>query len=425
MSQTANDGAGANPQARTFAGQSPSERRSLQNLVILGATGTIGRNTLDVARRHADKLRVLALTANSDADALFELCSEFRPQKAAMADAAAAQRLAAKIAAAGLAVEVSAGAEALATLAALPEADQVMSAIVGAAGLLPTLAAVKAGKRVLIANKEPLVMAGALLMDAAASHGATLIPIDSEHNAIFQCLPATYRCGAMPRGVRRLVLTASGGPFRETPLEDLPAVTPQQAVRHPNWVMGQKISVDSATMMNKGLELIEAATLYRLPSERLDVVIHPESAIHSLVEYVDGSMLAQLGQPDMRVPIAHALAWPERWESGVDGLDLALMARLRFEPADTRRFPCLRLAREALVAGGNAPNVLNAANEIAVEAFLKGQLAFTGIAEMIENCLSAARLPPADDLEGILAVDSWARDWSRRWLKPQQKVMHA
>ncbi|TXH04142.1 MAG: 1-deoxy-D-xylulose-5-phosphate reductoisomerase [Nevskiaceae bacterium] len=416
VSSTAGRGTGGQ------AGATPSPR-SVQNLVVLGATGTIGRNTLDVARRHADRLQVLALTAHRDVDALYDLCREFRPRHAVMADAAAAQRLAARVREAGWEIEVAAGAEALAAVAAHAEADQVMSAIVGAAGLLPTLAAVRAGKRVLIANKEPLVMAGALLMSEAAQHGATLIPIDSEHNAIFQCLPAAYRCGEAPKGVRRLVLTASGGPFRETPLEDLPGVTPQQAVRHPNWVMGRKISVDSATMMNKGLELIEAATLYRLPPAQLDVVIHPESAIHSLVEYVDGSMLAQLGQPDMRVPIAHALAWPERWESGVDGLDLAALGRMRFEPADTRRFPCLRLAREALLAGGNAPNILNAANEIAVEAFLQGQLAFTGIAAMIENCLSAAQLPDAHDLDGILAVDTWARQWSRRWLKPQ--VMHA
>jgi 1-deoxy-D-xylulose-5-phosphate reductoisomerase len=397
----------------------------MQNLVILGATGTIGRNTLDVARRHADKLRVLALTASRDAEALFELCREFRPQLAVMADAAAAERLRSHLKAANLAIEVEAGAEALAAVAAHAAADQVMSAIVGAAGLLPTLAAVRAGKRVLVANKEPLVMAGALLMDAAAAHCATIIPIDSEHNAIFQCLPAAYRCGEAPKGVKRLVLTASGGPFRETPLAELAQVTPQQAVRHPNWVMGPKISVDSATMMNKGLELIEAAALYRLPPEQLEVVIHPESAIHSLVEYVDGSMLAQLGQPDMRVPIAHALAWPERWESGVAGLDLPALARMRFETADLRRFPCLRLAREALSAGGNAPNVLNAANEIAVEAFLRGQLAFTGIAQMIENCLSAASLPAAHDLDGILAVDAWARAWSLRWLNPALKVVHA
>ena len=397
----------------------------MQNLVVLGATGTIGRNTLDVARRHNDKLKILALTANSDDAGLFELCREFLPRIAVMADTVGAQRLEARIKSAGLKIEVASGVDALVAVAKHAEADQVMSAIVGAAGLLPTLAAVQAGKRVLVANKEPLVMAGRLLMDAAEKHGATIIPIDSEHNAIFQCLPAAYRCGVVPKGVKRLVLTASGGPFRETPLADLPKVTPQQAVRHPNWVMGQKISVDSATMMNKGLELIEAATLYRLPASQLEVVIHPESAIHSLVEYVDGSMLAQLGQPDMRVPIAHALAFPERWESGVDGLDLAALGRMRFEPADTVRFPCLRLAREALIAGGNAANVLNAANEIAVEAFLKGQLTYTGISEMIEKCLSADRQPVASDLASILAVDAWAREWSTNWLHSGQKVTHA
>lgn len=396
----------------------------MQNLVVLGATGTIGRNTLDVVRRHADKLRVFALTANSDAPGLLELCREHRPVHAVLRDAAAADRLRQALRAENLTVEVSAGDAALAQIAAHAEADQVMSAIVGAAGLLPTLAAVRAGKRVLVANKEPLVMAGSLLMTEAATHRATLIPIDSEHNAIFQCLPANYRCGDVPQGVRKLVLTASGGPFRETPLADLERVTPQQAVRHPNWVMGPKISVDSATMMNKGLELIEAATLYRLPSSQLEVVIHPESAIHSLVEYVDGSMLAQIGQPDMRVPIAHALAWPQRWESGVGGLDLAALARMRFEPVDLQRFPCLRIAREALATGGNAPNLLNAANEVAVEAFLKGQLTYPGIASMIESCLAAAALPLAHTLEDILGVDAWARNWCSQQLS-QRSALHA
>lgn len=397
----------------------------MKNLIVLGATGTVGRNTLDVARRHADKLRVLALTAHSDVDGLFEQCRDFRPEQAAMADAHAAQQLRERVQAAGLSVEVSSGAQAIAELAAHADADLVMSAIVGAAGLLPTLSAVRAGKRVLIANKEPLVMAGGLLMNEAARCHATLIPIDSEHNAIFQCLPGGYVCGHLPRGVRRLVLTASGGPFRTTPLDQLAQVTPAQAVRHPNWVMGRKISVDSATMMNKGLELIEAATLYRLPSAQLDVVIHPESAVHSLVEYVDGSMLAQLGQADMRVPIAHALAWPERWESGVDGLDLAALARMHFEEPDLRRFPCLRLAREALDAGGNAPNILNAANEIAVEAFLKGQLAYTGISGMIEACLNAAaaqNLPLATVLDDILAVDAWARAQALSTLEQRGQV---
>ena len=381
-------------------------------LVVLGATGTIGRNTLDLVRRHPQRLTALALTAHRDVEGLFALCQEFQPAYAAMADEAAARQLAQRLRNAGVATRVDGGAQALDELAAHPDADQVMSAIVGAVGLMPTLAAVRAGKRVLIANKEPLVMAGALLMHAAAAHGATLIPIDSEHNAIFQCLPGGSRCGQAPAGVSRLILTASGGPFRETPLTELETVTPAQAVRHPNWVMGPKISVDSATMMNKGLELIEAAVLYALTEDRLDVVIHPESAIHSIVEYCDGSMLAQLGQPDMRVPIAHALAWPERWESGVGGLDLAALGRFRFEAPDLNRFPCLALARAALRRGGAAPNVLNAANEVAVQAFLEGNLRYTGIARVIESTLNAAEretLPVATDLDGVLAVDRWAR----------------
>ncbi len=381
-----------------------------QNLVVLGATGTVGRNTLDVARRHRDRISVLALTASRDASALLELSREFKPKLAVLADAAAAKSAQADFRAIGC--ELLGGADGLSAVASHADAHQVMSAIVGAAGLLPTLAAVRTGKRVLIANKEPLVMAGSLLMNEALHAGATLIPIDSEHNAIFQCLPPGSRCGMPPKGVAGIVLTASGGPFRETPIAELERVTPAQAVRHPNWVMGKKISVDSATMMNKGLEVIEAATLYKLLPEQIRVVIHPESVIHSLVEYVDGSMLAQLGAPDMRVPIAHALAWPERFESGVSAIDLAELGRLRFEPADEQRFPCLKLARHALLAGGPAPNVLNAANEIAVEAFLNGQIAFTRIAQVIETCLEqagGADLPPAADLDAVLAVDAWAR----------------
>jgi 1-deoxy-D-xylulose-5-phosphate reductoisomerase len=296
-----------------------------------------------------------------------------------------------------------------------------MSAIVGAAGLMPTLAAVRAGKRVLIANKEPLVMAGALLVREAEASGARIVPIDSEHNAIFQCLPKDFRCGTRAPGVSRLVLTASGGPFRDTPLEKLARVTPEEAVRHPNWVMGPKISVDSATMMNKGLELIEAQRLFGVPEDRIDVVLHPESAIHSLVEYVDGSMLAQLGAADMRVPIAHALAAPERWESGVAGLDLAQLGRMHFQPVDLQRFPCLRIARDALRRGGIYPNVLNAANEAAVEAFLGRRAGFTQIASIIEQTLAdaaGAALPAGDTLEEILQVDAWARAAAARALTP-------
>jgi 1-deoxy-D-xylulose-5-phosphate reductoisomerase len=387
-------------------------KNGAQGLAVLGATGTVGRSTLDVARRHPQRLSIRALTANRDVTGLLELCQEFRPAFAVMADEASARELADALARDGIATTVRAGAAALAAIAADPGVDVVMCSIVGAAGLMPTLAAVRAGKRVLIANKEPVVMAGRLLLAEGARSGATLIPIDSEHNAIFQCLPGGYRCGAADPGVQRLVLTASGGPFRETPLAELARVTPEQAVRHPNWVMGPKISVDSATMMNKGLELIEAHRLFGIPEERIEVVLHPESVIHSLVEYRDGSMLAQLGQPDMRVPIAHALAHPQRWESGVPGLRLAEVGRLNFQPVDLRRFPCLSLARDALRRGGIFPNVLNAANEIAVEAFLQGRVAFTRIAELIESTLEAAAgaaLPGDESLEAVLEIDGWAR----------------
>ena len=380
----------------------------MRRLLVLGATGSIGRSTLDVAARHPDKLQVVALAARRDVRGMLEAARQFCPKVVAMADEAAARELRS----ANPGCEVLSGHVAMLDLAADSGSDVVMSAIVGAVGLNPTLAAIRAGKRVLIANKEPLVMAGALMMAEAREHGATIIPIDSEHNAIFQCLPHGYRCGDVPQNVRRLILTASGGPFRETPLEALTAVTPEQAVRHPKWSMGPKISVDSATLMNKGLELIEAAALYGLPREQLEVVVHPESVIHSLVEYVDGSTLAQLGQPDMRVPISHALAWPERWESGVGGLDLAMLGRMHFNAPDLNRFPCLALAQQALALGGNFPNLLNAANEIAVEAFLEGRLGFLGIPRMVESCLqsaSAAAMPRAMDVDAVMAVDAWAR----------------
>jgi 1-deoxy-D-xylulose-5-phosphate reductoisomerase len=381
-----------------------------RRLAVLGATGTVGRNTLDVAARHPQRLRVQALTARRDVAGLFELCQQHRPAVAVLAEEDGARELRERVKAAQLAVEVRWGERALAEAAG--DADLGMSSIVGAAGLRPTLAAVRAGRRVLIANKEPLVRAGRLLLAEAAAASATLIPIDSEHNAIFQCLPAGFRCGQADPGVRKLVLTASGGPFRELPLAELERVTPAQAVRHPNWVMGPKISVDSATMMNKGLELIEAHRLFGLPEAQIEVVLHPESVIHSLVEYADGSTLAHLGQPDMRVPIAHALAHPERWDSGVAGLKLNEIGRLNFQAVDLRRFPCLALARDALRAGGIHPNVLNAANEVAVEAFLGGRLPFTRIPELIERTLAAAgaaRLPGDESLEAVLEVDAWSR----------------
>jgi 1-deoxy-D-xylulose-5-phosphate reductoisomerase len=389
----------------------------VKRLVVLGATGSVGRNTLDVAARHPDRLQVFALTAARDVDGMAALCEQHRPRYAAMADADAAQALSARLA--GQGIEVLAGADGLCALAAHPEATQVMSAIVGAVGLLPTLAAVRAGKQVLIANKEPLVMAGTLLMAAARESGAVLLPIDSEHNALFQCLPSGYRCGDALEGVASLILTASGGPFRDWPAERLAAVTPEQALRHPNWVMGPKISVDSATLMNKGLELIEAATLYGLPSARLGVVVHPESAIHSLVSYVDGSLIAQIGSADMRIPIAHALAWPERWTSGVAPLDLVALAQMRFEAPDPDRFPCLRLAREALEAGGTAPLVLNAANEVAVEAFLAHRLRFTAMPDLIADALSRPA-PAAPHLDDLLALDAEVRARVREALRRQE-----
>ncbi len=406
--------------------------QGMQNLVVLGATGTVGRNTLAVASLHPDKLKIHALSAYRDVAGLLELCRQFVPAVAVMVDPAAARELQRKLATAALPTEVRSGSEALCSIASDAAAHQVMSAIVGAAGLMPTLAAVRAGKRVLLANKEPLVMAGRLLLATAERSKAVLIPIDSEHNAIFQCLqtlPAgAFRCGATPRGVRRLVLTASGGPFRDTALSELARVTPAQALRHPNWVMGPKISVDSATMMNKGLELIEAQRLFGMAQERIEVVLHPESVIHSLVEFDDGTTLAQLGQPDMRVPITHALAWPERWESGVAGLNLTGLGRLNFLPLDLRRFPCLKLAREALQAGGVMPNVLNAANEIAVDAFLRQRIAFTGIAELIEQTLhdaAGARLPGDETLDAVLAVDEWARRQAERLLATNWSAVHA
>ncbi|HEX4872695.1 MAG TPA: 1-deoxy-D-xylulose-5-phosphate reductoisomerase [Nevskiaceae bacterium] len=391
----------------------------MRQLLVLGATGSVGRNTLDVAARHPQDFTVWGLTAHQDEAGLAELCRRHRPRHAAIGEPAAARRLQETLRSEGLRTEVHAGAEALAALAADPEAGLVMSAIVGAAGLLPTLAAVCAGKTVLIANKEPLVMAGELLMQAARDNGAVILPIDSEHNAIFQCLPAGYVCGQRPEGVQRLILTASGGPFREHSREQLAAVTPEQAVRHPNWSMGRKISVDSATLMNKGLELIEACALYALPESAVEVVVHPESLIHSLVEYRDGSLLAQLGQPDMRIPIAHALAWPERRSSGVGGLDLARIGQMRFLAPDLDRFPSLALARAAARAGGDAPNRLNAANEVAVEAFLAGRMAFLQIPRLIEAVLAqpSSLGSGGRDLGTVLAVDAEARRAAADWLE--------
>jgi 1-deoxy-D-xylulose-5-phosphate reductoisomerase len=383
-------------------------------VAILGSTGSIGLSTLDVVRRHPDRFRVVALAARSNGARLLEQCLEFRPFVAALAESAAADGLRQELARHECATRVLAGEAGLEAAASLPEAAQVMAAIVGAAGLKPTLAAAAAGKRVLLANKESLVCAGRLLMEAVCRSGAELVPIDSEHNAVFQCLPQPAVAGTRAAGVRRIVLTASGGPLRGCSPEALEAVTPEQAVAHPNWSMGRKISVDSATLMNKGLELIEACWLFGVGPSVVDVVVHPQSVIHSMVEYTDGSVLAQLGNPDMRTPIAHAMGWPDRIESGVKSLDLVEVGRLDFEAPDLERFPCLRLAREAAEAGGTAPAVLNAANEVAVAAFLEGRLNFTGIAGVIDSVLNRHEIRPVSELADALAADGWAREAADR-----------
>ncbi|MGB5260282.1 MAG: 1-deoxy-D-xylulose-5-phosphate reductoisomerase [Gammaproteobacteria bacterium] len=378
-------------------------------ITILGSTGSIGISTLDVIARHPDRFRVVALTANAHVDKLAEQCVYFRPRYAVMADIDAAERLRRRLADQAPDTEVLAGQDALLRVAGLPEVEHVMAAIVGSAGLLPTLEAARRGKRVLLANKEALVMSGALFMQAVRENGAMLLPIDSEHNAIFQCLPDDYRAGQPPRGVRRLLLTASGGPFRTMPIKQLHSVTPEQACAHPNWEMGRKISVDSATMMNKGLEVIEAGWLFGLGSDRIQVMLHPQSLVHSLVEYEDGSMLAQLGTPDMRIPISHALGWPERIASGAAGLDLLEHGMLQFETPDNGRFPCLGLAAAAMETGGTAPVILNAANEIAVAAFLERQIPFTTIHRVIEDAMERCAVNAADTLQGILDADALAR----------------
>jgi len=380
-----------------------------QTLSVLGATGSIGMSTLDVIARHPQRFSVHALTANRQWERLYAQCAQFEPRYAVLLDEAAAEQLQRKLSANGIATEVLQGLGALEQVASSAEVDTVMAAIVGAAGLTPALAAARAGKRVLLANKEALVMSGQIFMQAVQDHGATLLPIDSEHNAIFQALPRDGNGDLHAMGVRRILLTASGGPFRTVPIEALAQVTPAQACAHPNWVMGRKISVDSATMMNKGLEVIEAHWLFNAPVDQIQVVIHPQSVIHSLVEYIDGSVIAQLGNPDMRTPIAYALGFPERIESGVAALDLFKIARLDFEAPDERRFPCIALAYAALRAGGSAPTVLNAANEVAVAAFLEAQLPFQAIASVIEHCLAAIPQGAVETLEQVLAADATAR----------------
>lgn len=382
----------------------------VRGITVLGSTGSIGVSTLDVVARHPDKYRVVALTANTQVDKLFEQCVRHKPHYAVMLDSRAAEQLRHKLRQSGHgSIEVLSGVDQLELVASLAEVTDVMAAIVGAAGMRPAMAAAASGKRVLLANKEALVLSGQTFMDAVKQSGALLLPIDSEHNAVFQCMPPRQSQTLADVGVRRILLTASGGPFRKKSLEDLHDVTPEQACAHPNWSMGRKISVDSATMMNKGLEVIEAYWLFGATTAQIDVVVHPQSVVHSLVEYTDGSVLAQLGNPDMRTPIAHALAWPQRIESGVASLDLFRVARLDFEPPDMTRFPCLRLAYEALQAGGTSTAILNAANEVAVEAFLNRAIRFTDIPAIIEETLSAVASTPADSLDVILSSDHKAR----------------
>ena len=384
----------------------PDNRSSI---TILGSTGSIGVSTLDVVARHPDRFRVYALTAHTRVDLLAQQCAVFRPEVAVVGSAAAAQQLTQLLQQQGLSIEVCHGPEALCQVAASAGCDMVMAAIVGAAGLAPALAAATAGKKILLANKEALVMSGALFMDALRQHGALLLPIDSEHNAIFQCLPAHYRRDPQAHGVAKILLTASGGPFLQRSLDSLHDVTPEQAVAHPNWVMGRKISVDSATMMNKGLEVIEAHWLFGTPAEQIEVVIHPQSVIHSLVSYIDGSVLAELGNPDMRTPIAHAMAYPERIESGVAQLDLTKIGQLNFIAPDYQRFPCLKLAYDALAAGGSAAAILNAANEVAVDAFLARRMGFRMIDQVIAKVLDRMPHQAVQDMDHLLQLDQEAR----------------
>jgi 1-deoxy-D-xylulose-5-phosphate reductoisomerase len=390
--------------------------KAVRHLTILGSTGSIGVNTLDVVAHHPDRFSVIALAANKNAKKMLEQCRLFQPRYAVLMDESSADWLGAEIRAAGLHTEVLWGVESLEKVASLPDVDMVMAAIVGAAGIRPTFAAARAGKLVLLANKETMVMAGRIFMDVVKENAATLLPIDSEHNAIFQSLPHHFKGDLHGIGVRRILLTASGGPFRQTSLALLEQVTPGQACAHPNWVMGQKISVDSATMMNKGLEVIEARWLFEASPEQIQVVIHPQSIIHSMVEYVDGSVLAQLGNPDMRTPIAHALGFPERIETGVTPLDMFKVARLDFEEPDFKRFPCLKLAYQALATGGSAPAVLNAANEVAVESFLKSRMSFTAIPAMIEDVMQTVGHKDMATLNDVLAADRMAREAAHEWL---------
>ena len=386
----------------------------MQNISILGSTGSVGQSTLDVLSLHPDQFSVVALTANRNVDVMFAQCQQYKPQVVVMVDADSAKALSDKLASEGLSqIEVLSGADSVSDVASDAASDTVMSAIVGAAGLMPTLNAVRAAKRVLIANKEPLVMTGSLFMQEASASGAVILPIDSEHNAIFQCLPDDQS----KAGVKKIHLTASGGPFRGRSWHELGDITPAQACAHPNWSMGAKISIDSATMMNKGLELIEAASLFGLPANQVEIIIHPQSIVHSMVEYCDGSFLAQLGSPDMKIPIAHAMAWPNRVESGAKALDITEIAQLDFIKPDMPNLPCLRMARYAAEQGGSAPAILNAANEIAVDAFLTEKIRFTDIADVIDNVLNQMEITSFVSIDDVLQIDNEARECAAQALR--------
>jgi len=389
----------------------------LINVTVLGSTGSIGVNTLDVLLRHRDKYNVVAITANTDVEQLYSQCLQHEPAFAVMADEVSAQVLQSRLRKEHPGISVLAGNDGLNRVASMESVDYVMAAIVGAAGLIPTLSAVRSGKRVLLANKEALVMSGKIFIEELVANNAELLPIDSEHNAIFQCMPGNFRTGERPDGIRRILLTASGGPFRNRKPETLENVTPEEACNHPNWKMGRKISVDSATMMNKGLEVIEACWLFGVNPEDIEIVIHKQSIIHSMVEYIDGSVLAQLGNPDMRTPIANALAWPERIDSAVDRLNLYKIGQLDFEPVDNKRFPCLSLAYQAIKTGGTGPAILNAANEVAVEAFLSNSIRYTDIHIVIEKTLASLVIKEVNDLNDVIEADRAARDFALHYIK--------
>lgn len=401
-----------------------THRQNKKGITILGATGSIGLSTLDVIARHPDRFEVIALTANSDVEGMIGLCQRVQPAYAVMAQEDAASRLRERCLQLNISTEVLAGTDALCIVAALPEVDYVMAAIVGAAGLLPTLAGARAGKRILLANKEALVMAGDLFMQVVQENKVELLPIDSEHNAIFQCLPAGFSPGLRGLGIEKLLLTASGGPFRTMSFDALAQVTPEQACAHPNWVMGRKISVDSATMMNKGLEVIEACWLFGVTPDQVQVVVHAQSVIHSMVQYADGSVLAQLGNPDMRTPIAYGLGFPQRVDAGVPPLDLFSIAKLEFEAPDFARFPCLKLAIEAAKMGGTMPAILNAANEVAVSAFLDRTIGFLQIANLVEASLSHFTMQPATSLDIVLSADAMSREFAQAWVAKSRKKNH-